>query len=145
MPVTWVVAADSTQAEIFRVGKIGGSFEPVRTLTNADGQLKGRDLTTDRPGRAFDSMGAGRHAMASPVAPKEHAADLFAKDICQVLEAARTRGEYERLIVLAPPDFLGRLRKSISAAANHLVVESVAKNLVGQDADAIRARLTTVL
>jgi protein required for attachment to host cells len=145
MAITWVVAADSAQAEIYRVSKIGGSFEPIRTLTNAEGHLKGRDLTTDKPGRAFDSMGTGRHAMASADAAKEHAADLFAKEVCQYLDTARSRGQYERLIVLAPPDFLGRLRKSISPAANQLVVESVAKNLVGQDADAIRARLTTVL
>jgi protein required for attachment to host cells len=145
MPITWVVAADSAQADIYRVGKIGGSFEPVKSLSNAEGQLKGKDLITDKPGRAFDSMGAGRHAMKPSVGPKEHAADLFARDVCQFIETARTRGQYDRLIVLAPPDFLGRLRKSISPAANQLVVESVAKNLVGQDADAIRARLETVL
>jgi protein required for attachment to host cells len=145
MPITWVVAADSAQAEVYRVSKIGGAFEPLRSLTNAEGHMKGRDLTTDKPGRAFDSMGAGRHAMASAVAPKEHAADTFAKEVCQLLESGRARGDFDRLVVLAPPDFLGRLRKAITPATNQLVVESVAKNLVGEDADAIRARLTTVL
>ena len=145
MAVTWVVAADSAQADIFRVSKIGGSFEPVKGLSNAEGQLKGRDFTTDRPGRGFDGTGAGRHGMASPDAPREHAADGFARTICQYLETARTRSQYDRLIVVAPPDFLGRLRKAITPAANHLVVESVAKNLVGEDGEAIRARLNTVL
>lgn len=145
MPITWVVAADSAQAEIYRISKIGGRFEPIKGLSNAEGQLKGRDLTTDRPGRSFDSMGTGRHAMSSPEAPRNHAADGFAREICQFLESSRTRGQYDRLIVVAPPDFLGRLRKAITPAANHLVVESLAKNLVGQDGDAIRARLNSVL
>ena len=45
------------------------------------------------------------------------AADGFAREVCQYLETARTRGAYDRLIVVAPPDFLGRLRKAITPAA----------------------------
>jgi protein required for attachment to host cells len=145
MPNTWVVAADSTQAEIYLVEKIGAPFKRVKDLANAEGQLKGRDLTTDRPGRSFDSMGAGRHAMSATESPREHVADGFARDICQFLESARSRGRYDRLIVVAPPDFLGRLRKAITPAANQLVVESVPKNLVGVDGNAIRERLETYL
>ena len=145
MPVTWVIAADSAQADIFRISKIGGSFEPVTGLSNAEAQLKGRDLTTDRPGRSVSGTGNGRHAVASAEGPRDHAADGFAREVCQYLETARTRGAYDRLIVVAPPDFLGRLRKAITPAANHLVVESVAKNLVGEDGAAIRARLRTAL
>jgi len=145
MPNTWVVAADSTHAEIYLVERIGAPFKRIKGLASAEGQLKGRDLTTDRPGRSGDGMGAGSHAMSAAEAPREHITDGFARDICHFLESARSRGRYDRLIVVAPPDFLGRLRKAITPAANQLVVESIAKNLVGVHGDQIRERLETYL
>ena len=145
MTVTWVVTADSSKAEFFEVDRIGGEFRPVRSLAHAEATLKGQDLTTDRPGRAFDSSGQGRHAMSSQVDPRQHEADVFAREVCETLELGRARGNFGRLIVLAPPDFLGRLRKTITSAADKLVVESVPKSVVGLGAEEIRKRLKTLI
>jgi protein required for attachment to host cells len=145
MAVTWVVTADSTRADFYRVEKIGGDFQPVTSINHAEGKKKGQDLVTDRPGRAFDSAGTGRHAMSPQVDPRDHEANVFAREVCEKLELGRTRGAYGRLVVLAPPDFLGRLRKNITPAANKLVVESVPKNVVGLDAADIRKRVRTLL
>jgi protein required for attachment to host cells len=145
MAVTWVVTADSTRADFYRVEKIGGDFQPVTSINHAEGKKKGQDLVTDRPGRAFDSAGTGRHAMSGQVDPRDHEANVFAREICEKLELGRTRGAYGRLIVLAPPDFLGRLRKNITPAANKLVIESVPKNVLGLDAADIRKRVSTLL
>jgi protein required for attachment to host cells len=145
MTVTWVVTADSSKAVFFEVDRIGGEFRPVRSLAHEEATLKGQDLTTDRPGRAFDSSGQGRHAMSSQVDPRQHEADVFAREVSETLELGRTRGNFGRLIVLAPPDFLGRLRKTITSAANKLVVESVPKSVVGLGAEEIRKRLKTLI
>jgi protein required for attachment to host cells len=145
MTVTWVVTADSSKADFFEVDRIGGDFRPVRSLAHTEATLKGQDLTTDRPGRSFDSAGQGRHAMSSQVDPRAHEADVFAREVSETLELGRTRGNFGRLIVLAPPDFLGRLRKTISPAANKLVVETVPKSVVGLGAEEIRKRLKTLI
>lgn len=145
MTVTWVVTADSARAEVFEVSRIGGDFRPVTSLSHDRGKKKGQDLTSDRPGRAFDSTGLGRHAMSSQVDPREHEAEVFAREVCEALELGRTKGNFDRLIVLAPPDFLGKLRKSITPAANKLVVETVPKSVVGLKPGEIRKRLKTLL
>jgi protein required for attachment to host cells len=145
MTVTWVVTADSTQAHFYEVDRIGGEFKAVKSLNHAEGKKKGQDLTSDRPGRAFDSAGLGRHAMSSQVNPREHEAEVFAREVCEALELGRTRGSFQRLIVLAPPDFLGKLRKSITSEANKLVAESVPKSVVGLGPDDIRRRIKTLL
>ena len=145
MAVTWVVTADSTRADFYQVERIGGDFKPVTTMNHVEGKKKGQDLVTDRPGRSFDSAGTGRHAMSQQVDPRDHEANVFAREVCDKLELGRTRGSYGRLIVLAPPDFLGRLRKNITPAANRLVIESVPKNVVGLDAEDIRRRLKTLV
>ena len=145
MTVTWVVTADSARADVFEVSRIGGDFRPVTSLSHEEGKKKGQDLTSDRPGRAFDSSGLGRHAMSSQVNPREHEAEVFAREVCEALELGRARGNFDRLVVLAPPDFLGKLRKSITPAANKLVVESVPKSVVGLDSSEIRKRLKTLI
>lgn len=145
MTVTWVVTADSTSANIFEILKIGGDFRPITELRHAQSQMKGSDLASDRPGRAFDSAGTGRHAMAPQVDLKAHEADVFAREVCEFIDNARARNRFERLVVVAPPDFLGRLRQNISPAANKLVTESLAKNLVGCAPEEIRARLQSAL
>lgn len=145
MAVTWVVTADSARAEFFEVDRIGGDFKAVHDLSHADALKKGRELTSDRPGRSFDSSGAGRHAMATQVDPRDHEADVFAREVCQFIEGARGKQRFERLIVVAPPDFLGRLRRQITPAANRMVVESVPKNLTGLSGAEIRTRLKTLL
>lgn len=145
MTITWVVTADSAKADFFEVDKIGGEFKPVASLTHEEGKKKNQDLISDRPGRAFDSAGLGRHAMSPPMDPREHEAEVFARELGEALELGRTRGSFERLIVLAPPDFLGKLRKTITPAANKLVVESVPKSVVGLGPEEIRKRIKTLL
>ena len=145
MTITWVVTADSAKAELFEVDRIGGEFKPVASLTHEAGKKKNQELITDRPGRAFDSAGLGRHAMSSQVDPREHEAELFARELGETLESGRTRGSYGRLIGLAPPDFLGKLRKTITPAANKLVAESIPKNVVGLDPGEIRKRIKTLI
>jgi len=145
MAITWVVTADSAKADFFEVDRIGGEFRPIASLTHLEGKKKSQDLISDRPGRAFDSAGLGRHAMSSQVDPREHEAEVFAREVGETLELGRTKGSFERLIVLAPPDFLGKLRKTITPAANKLVVESVAKSVVGLAPDEIRKRIKTLL
>lgn len=145
MAVTWVVTADSTSANVFEILKIGGEFRTISELKHAESQMKGSDLASDRPGRAFDSAGTGRHAMGTPVDLKAHEADVFAREVCEFIDSARVKNRFERLVVVAPPDFLGRLRQNISPAANKLVTESLAKNLVGCGGEEIRARLATLL
>jgi protein required for attachment to host cells len=140
-----VVTADSTSANVFEILKIGGDFRPISEFKHAQSQMKGSDLASDRPGRAFDSGGTGRHAMAPQVDLKSHEADVFAREVCEFIDNARVKNRFERLVVVAPPDFLGRLRQHISPEANKLVTESLAKNLLGCDGKEIRARLQSVL
>ncbi len=145
MTITWVVTADSAKADFFEVDRIGGEFKPVASLTHLEAKKKGQELISDRPGRSFDSAGLGRHAMSSQVDPREHEAEVFAREIGETLEVGRTRGSFARLVVVAPPDFLGKLRKTNTPAANKLVVESVAKSVVGMGPEEIRKRIKTLL
>lgn len=141
MGETWLIVADSTRARFF-VGAGGwDSLQERADFVHPLSRSSDRELTSDSPGRTFDSFGQGRHAMAPRTDPKEHEAVVFAKELAAEIEAARTRNEMDSLVVIAAPSFLGLLNGELSEAAQKLVVASIHKNLVKSSLDEIRTHL----
>ena len=128
-PIIWVLVADAARARLFEVG------QPQQTLSPALGQeligsnLPSREIASDRPGRSFDSGGHGRHAMAPPTDPARHARGEFARYVARLLDEQRESGSFERLVVVAPPQFLGDLRAVMSQQLQGTVAAEVAKDL----------------
>lgn len=138
---TWVLVAESSRARIFSTTGPRAGLDEIRGLTQPEARLKERDLVSDSPGRSFDSGGAGRHAMGRESDQKHHEAEVFAKTIAAELEHAREGGDFEKLILIAPPAFLGLLRKSMHRCCADRVVATINKNLVQHDAADIRDHL----
>lgn len=135
---TWVVTAESSRARIFTVENRISPLHEVEDISHAEGREREQDIISDRPGRAFDSAGEGRHAMERQVDPKRHEAELFAKRIDERLELARAKGEFEQLVLIAAPEFLGILRKHLSDDTEKLVSRTIDKNLVQKTEAEIR-------
>jgi len=118
-----------------------GALEERTDLVMPSSRLLEQELVSDRPGRAFDSFGAGRHAMEPPTSAKEIASGRFAAEIAALLESERQRGAYTWLVLVAPPAFLGQLRGALSGSVKALVSAELGKHLVALDAEAIRGHL----
>jgi protein required for attachment to host cells len=138
---TWILVADSSAARVFGANEPTGKITELESFTHPEGRMLARELTSDLPGRAFDSAGQGRHIMESEVGPRQQEAIEFAKFLARRLDKARVLRELERLIVVAPPDFLGLMRKALSEETQRLVVFELDRNLVRQSPTDIRARL----
>jgi len=145
MAKTWVVVADSSKARILMAGKPGMGLLEIDSLEHPEGRLHEQELTTDLPGKAFDSGGEGRHAMGSPVDPKKHETIKFSKRVVDYLEVGRNAGSFAKLYLIASPAFLGQLREHLSPSLKHIVQGSIDKNLVAQDEQVIRAQLPEFL
>ncbi|MFW6094087.1 MAG: host attachment protein [Pseudomonadota bacterium] len=128
MANTWVVVADGTRARLFNRHR-NRKLEEFDVLISPEHRLHEGDLVTDRDGRAFDSAGAGRHAMGNKNAAKDHEMANFAKRLAARVEEGRNAGEIERLVLVAPPRFLGQLRSHMSAPALDLVALTIDKEL----------------
>jgi protein required for attachment to host cells len=137
---TFVLVADGSRARFF-------VRQPDRSLTEADvrvspeHRLKEGDLTSDRPGRSYDSRGGGRHAMEQGMSKRERAAIAFAKRLAEELDAQRRVGELERLVLIAAPRFLGHLRSALSAETTALVALAIDKDLSQAPAEDIARQL----
>lgn len=138
---TWVVVAESSRARIFALDGLQSPLREVDDLLNPEGRAHERDLISDRPGRTVDSTGNRRHAKQAEVSPKEQRSISFAHAIAERIERGRTQGAFRRLILVAAPEFLGLLRKSLADATRQCIAREIHKNIVRENEQAIRKYL----
>jgi protein required for attachment to host cells len=83
----------------------------------------------DRPGRAFDSVGKGRHAMAYGADAVRQDELHFLQSLAERLEKEAMADAYDRLILIAPSRALGDLRSFLSKPVKSRVHDEIAKDL----------------
>ena len=137
----WILVADSARARIFSVDGATAPLNPIEQLVHPESRLHDRDIKSDRPGRAFDSEGKGRHANETSVSPKAQEAIRFAGEVAAYLNRGRVEGKYQHLVVVADPRFLGTLRSSFAPEVKKLVSLEVDKDLSKASEPEIRKAL----
>lgn len=128
---TWYVIADGMRARILkRTGP--GPFLPATDHDFYDAEVHGhaRDLKSAAPGRAFDTGSGARHAMEPHHDPHELEKQRFGRHVADAVNEAASRGEFSRLVLVAPPKTLGVLRSALGHQAQACVVGEVPKDLV---------------
>lgn len=130
--VTWVVVANASKAQIFSRQKRYSPLEAVQQLSEPDARAREQDLTSDSPGRAFDSGGRGRHAMEPDHSAKAHLLTTFAQQIADALTAAHQTHDFDRLVIVAAPTMLGELRHQLGDPVRRKVYSEFDKDLTGQ-------------
>ncbi len=132
-----VVVADERDATFFDLTKPQAPLEARGSLHN-DSARPDRELETDRPGRRFGGTHGNRHAVDGERSTQRHETELFAKQVCQALDGARTRHEFDRLVIIAAPRMLGMLREALPAPCQAVVAAEVAKAFSLDQIDSIR-------
>ncbi len=145
MKSTWIVVAESARARIFTLSGIGAKLQEVTDLSHPESRLHDTELTSGLPGRTFDIQGQGRHAMEPATDPKEREARAFAVEIARHIERGRNDGNFDALVLIAPPKFLGRLRAELSKPARDTLAGEIDKNLVEADTKTIERQVSTLL
>jgi len=136
MSGTWVLVAESSRAKLFKAAN-RTTLTELEALTHSEGRLHEGDLVSDRAGSDGGSVGQGRHVFDDKISAKEHATNEFAKNIASRLETARNKGDFNKLVLVAPPAFLGQLRNNLSKEVMSLVSKQIDKNLVMKPAETI--------
>lgn len=140
----WVLVADGARARLLRRAARAGRLEVVWEDASADAREKASELTTDRPGRAFESAASGRRsAMAPRTDPKRHAKETFAARVAA--RVARELPETGKLVLVAAPATLGELRTRLGPDLLHRVTHQIDKDLTAVTAEEVEAHLSAVL
>jgi len=125
---TWIVTANSSCARIFECETVN-NWNEIETFIHPQSRLHDRDLASDRAGATSELSGKGRYSMTQPQSPKEIEIHIFAKQVVQFLELARSRGEVDRIFLAASPSFLGLLRNEMGNSLLNIVEKSVDKDI----------------
>lgn len=138
---TWVVVADSSRARFFAWEDRQEALREIDDMIHSEGKMQDREEVTDRQGGIAGGHGQGDHTFEPPTDLKRQEAINFAHQIGEKLEKGRVNGEYQSLILTAPPEFLGVLRQTLNEHVLQLVAESLNKHLVALDAASIREHI----
>jgi len=135
---TYIVACSAAKARIWLSKSRFGDWQPLTELHNERATRRETDFYSDRPGRSFDIVGSGRHAMSPEVSGHDQETHRFAREVAAYLNHAIANNEASQLVLLAAPGFLGFLRSELSDAATRAVALAEPRNLTDIEEGKIR-------
>lgn len=141
MNATWLVVADNSRARFFSMDSRNGPIEETRSIIHMEARLKGKSMTSDAQGRGSGKGGEGMHAYQDKVSPREQENINFAREISTELDMARKQNKFKQFVLVAAPNFLGKLREQMNKETKRLASFELAKNLSHLEAAEIRKHL----
>jgi protein required for attachment to host cells len=140
MATTWIIAADAGRARILQVMDRDGRLAEVEDFVNPSARLHERDMTTDAEPRFNGSQG-GPGSDREAKRKGEYETEVFVRQLGDYLDKARNAHRYDRLHLVAPPKFLGQLRKELGDEVQKLVEDELPKDLSWLNTRELQARL----
>ncbi len=129
----WILVAGSSEADLYSQQKPGAELSAIRHFKHNESRVLRQELASDKPGRAYDSFGGGRHGMDPESSVRDEESRRFAREIVSSLEEGYRHQEFDTLMIIAEPKFLGCLRKAMPNRLSAQVRTEIAKNLVGHE------------
>lgn len=141
MPTTWVLVADGAKARLFEIAAKDAQMTEIDCFAHPEGRAAGRDLTTERRPMVEESATSVRHALEPHTSLREKSAERFVRELRDVLQNGHAQGRYERIVLVAPPHFLGVLRSGLGDHLSERVTAEIRRDLTALPPGEVRARL----
>jgi protein required for attachment to host cells len=124
----WYVIADGGRARFVERDE-RGAFRTVTSFVSTELHAKSSDLGRDRPSRVMESASPGRSAVEPRRDLKDAAKEDFIKLVAEQIDSEHGRGQFDNLVLVAPPGVLTELRHNLSKPMAERVVDDLQKNL----------------
>ncbi len=128
MGATWIISANASRARFFSQSNPSEDLQEVNDMVNNGARLRMMAEESDKigPTAGTKSMhntgGALPNKLYEPAqTPDQHRNELFARDITDFLEHAHREGGFQKLSLVASPQFLGMLRKMLEPKFGSLI------------------------
>jgi protein required for attachment to host cells len=139
-----ILVADQAEAIFYDSATLRGAPKEVGRISDPLARLHDREFETERPGRSHESMGATRHSIQGEETPRRTEAVRFARRIARRLDDARRKDEFDHLVVVAGPPFLGLVRQALSGPTRARVAREIPKDLVHSAPEVLARRLAAI-
>jgi protein required for attachment to host cells len=138
---TWFLVADRARARILERGSDRALTE-VACFVEPAARAGEAELTDDRPPTVNESVGRARHSIEPHTPLRDKISARFARSLCDALETGRNEGRFDKLVLVAPPRFLGALHAELGKSLAACVVREVRHDFTSIGAQDLRERLS---
>lgn len=139
MESTWILVADRARARLYEL--TDPRADPVEIGDFVHPESDGSGEFRDRLPRSHDRLGPARHAIEPHTSPRDREAERFAHELDDVLRHGFDEHRCDRVLLVAPPRFLGTLDAAMSETVRRRVAGRIAKDLVSADPRTLMAQL----
>lgn len=123
----YILVADSSRAKVFKSKTPINSLELIYDQVNYDGRKKPSELYSDRSGMQRSGT-MGMHSYAGD--QHDHEEESFARELCRMIKNDCEQDGFDRLVLIAPPRFLGELRRHLDQTCIDKLDRCIDKDLV---------------
>jgi len=143
MKKIWLLVADASRASVLACGPKLDEPQVARTFEHPEGRLRDTELASDDRGRTRprDRNATAGSAIPHSTTPHEVAAEKFSRELAGFVHKAHADGQYDELILVAPPAFLGLLRHALDDSVLAAVRDSVAKDYTADTPEIVVQRV----
>ena len=124
-----IIIADGEHARFVKANE-DNALRTVSSLDSASAHQRSCDIGTDRPGRAFESGATARHAIGPRHDLHTMEQERFVRLVGEQINAASGRGEFDGLLLVAPPRALHGLRETLDAVTRINLLGMLERDLV---------------
>ena len=142
---TWILVADTGRARLFELRDDTPDLIEIACDVNPEGRAGARGLGTDRAPTVNESVGPARHSIEPHTSARDKVSHAFARRLADELEQGRAQRRFGRLVLVAPPKFLGALHESLGAALRDSVAGELHKDLTALPVARLQERLMPLL
>lgn len=136
---TLVLIADSEKALMLRNEGDEKYLQLVVEHKREQENPPNREQAANRRGRMFD--GNGHRSAVDDTDWHQLAKERFAADLAEMLYTRAHKGEFERLLLVAPPQALGEIRGHLHQEVTDKMIGEIAKDLTNHPIDKIEENL----
>ena len=146
MTTTWILVANATNAILWVSRGTGQDLEFAQRFEHPEGRLKNGELASEAGGRNSTPAGHGsRPATQWKTTPREEEAEKFAREIVRELSSGLSAKKFDRLLIAASMDFMGKIRESLDKQLQERVAATVVRDYTNLPAKELREKLADVL
>jgi protein required for attachment to host cells len=124
---TYIVVADAARARIFTRDAL--TLVEQDSLVHAASRLHEGDLVTGHGADVHESTANTVRSSGGENTAHAHEEQVFAKEVAERVYRARVDNHLDKLILVAPPRFLGQLRDKLDGPTTKRIIHSLAKDL----------------
>jgi protein required for attachment to host cells len=115
MDTVWVLVCDSAKARFFEIRDGDAAWHLISEVFHEASRSKASDLVSDHSGtRSSEGRSVHHNALAPASSPKDVEKGNFAHALGKTLDQAMRSARFRRWVLVAPPHFLGLMKKELT-------------------------------